>query len=266
MLIISILQFFYNREQILLERVSGNEDVVNNAAYRFVNLIPFVFLIKKNKIISLSAMLILVFFVIQGAKRGAILTGGVGVLIFIYYQLKTIDKKHRVKGYLFTIISILVISYFAYIFFKENEFLIQRMELLSDGGFSGRDIIYTNLFNVWFNNDNLLNIIFGFGFASSLKLSGTGNFAHNDWLELLSNFGIIGVITYLLLFYSAIKVMRNSQLDFDKRILLVCVVSMWFLVTIFSMGYTSSGGYLRAIILAYLIGSREIEMKLISSK
>lgn len=261
MLIISILQFYYNKELILLERISDNENVVNNAAYMFVNLIPFVFLIKKRKTISLFTMLFLSFFIIQGSKRGAILTGSVGLLIFIYFQLRTIEKKHRVKGYLFTVISLLVVSYYTYTFYLENEFLIQRMELLSDGGYSGRDIIYKNIFNSWYYSDNLLNIVFGFGFASSLELSGTGNFAHNDWLELLSNYGLLGVSIYLLLFYSAYKLMKNSQWDSDKRILFFCVVAMWFLTTLFSMAYTSTGGYLQAIVMAYLMGSDGKEYK-----
>ena len=254
MLIISILQFYYNREQILLERISGNEDVVNNAAYMFVNLIPFVFLIKKSKIISLLSMLILVFFIIQGSKRGAIITGSVGVLIYIYYQLRTIEKKHRLKGYFLTAIGIVVLGYFIYNFYLENEFLSYRMESLFEGGSSGRDVILSKILSGWYNSDNLMNLLFGYGFAGSQKITG-GLFAHNDWLELLSNYGLIGVSIYLMLFYSAYKLIRYSQWYSDKRILFICVVSMWFLVTLFSMAYTSTGGYLQAIMLAYLIGS-----------
>lgn len=256
MLIISIFQFYYNREQILLERISGNEDVVNNAAYMFVNLIPFVFLIKKNKIISLLSMLILVFFIIQGSKRGAIFTGSVGVLIYIYYQLRTIEKKHRVKGYFITAIGIVALGYFIYNFYLENEFLSYRMQTMLEGNSSQRDRIYFDIFSGWYNSPNIINLIFGFGFAGSQQLA-TGSFAHNDWLELLSNFGLLGISIYLMLFYSAYKLIRYSQWDSDKRIIFVCVVAMWFLVTLFSMAYTSTEGYLQAIMLAYLIGSEK---------
>ena len=259
MLIISILQFFYNREQILLERISGNEDVVNNAAYMFVNLIPFVFLIKKRKIISLLSMLILVFFIIQGSKRGAILTGSFGVLIYIYYQLRTIEKKHRLKGYFITAIGIFILGYFIYNFYLENEFLSYRIQSMLEGDGSQRDRIYFDIFNGWYNSGNIYNFIFGFGFARSQQLA-SGSFAHNDWLELLSNYGITGVLIYLLLFYSAFKLIRNSLYDSEKRILLFCITGMWFLVTLFSMAYTSTDGYLRAIMLAYLIGSKHINL------
>ena len=256
MLPIAILQFFFNKEQILLERIGGNEDLVNNAAYGFVNLIPFLFLIKKNKILPLIGMLVLIFFIIQGAKRGAIVVGGVGLLVFVYYQLRTVEKKYRVRGYLFAFIGIVIVSYFTYNLYFENEFLIHRMQLMLEGDSSARDRIFDKIFYGWYNSDNILNFLFGFGFAGSQKLA-AGSFAHNDWLELLSNFGLLGVSIYLILFYSAYKYIRNSYWDTDKKILMFAVVSMWFLITLFSMGYTSNGGYSRAIILAYLVGNKK---------
>ena len=82
-------------------------------------------------------------------------------------------------------------------------------------------------------------------------------FAHNDWLELLSNFGLFGVIVYIMLFFAAYKLIRNPNWgDTDKRLFMLTVIIMWFLITLFSMGYTSSDGYLKAMLLAYLIGNR----------
>lgn len=259
MLPVSILQFYYNKEQVLFNRISNNQDVVNNAAYMFVNLIPFLFLFKRRKIVSVVGMLILIFFIIQGAKRGAMLVGSFGLVLFLFYQLRTIDKKHRLKGYAITLLGIIVMIYYTYGSFLENEFLIKRMELLSEGGVSGRDIIYANIFNNWYNSDNLFNFLFGYGFAGSQKLA-YGSFAHNDWLELLSNFGILGVSIYMILFYSSFKLLRKSNWNPDKKIIFTTVVSMWFLITLFSMGYTSTDGYLRALLLAFLIGSKEKDL------
>ena len=107
----------------------------------------------------------------------------------------------------------------------------------------------------------IFKLIFGYGFASSLNLSGTGNFAHNDWLELLSNFGLLGVVLYASLFYTTVKYMLNKNFDIDKQLLIMTVMSIWFFTTLVSMSYTSSSGYIQSIILAYLIGdkSRSLE-------
>lgn len=138
-----------------------------------------------------------------------------------------------------------------------NEFLINRMKDMIESGGSNRDIIYKDIWEGWYNSKNPNQHLFGFGFAGSQRLTG-GMYAHNDWLELLSNFGALGVSIYFILFYSSYKLIRSSEWgEVDKRLLMLTVVSIWFIITLFSMGYTDINGYLRAIILAYLIGSKK---------
>jgi len=252
----SIASFYYNRTMILSELSYDRIDIVNNAAYSFVNLISFVFLIKKNRLFSAATMLVLLFFIIQGGKRGAILVGAIGLIMYIYYQMRTVNKKYRLRGYILISIAAFVLGYFAYEMFISNEFLISRMENMLEGNVSGRDRIYANIFNGWLESDNLINLLFGYGFAGSRLLSGSGLFAHNDWLELLSNFGLLGVTIYIVLFYSASKFIRNNKWGSDKKIIFITIMGMWFVTTLFSMGYTSMGGYLNAIMLGYLIGSK----------
>lgn len=255
MIPVSIANYYFSRTQILMEMSYERMDIVNNAAYMFVGLIPFVFLIRKSRILSIVTMLVLMFFIVQGAKRGAIVVGGAGLVMYIYYQMRTVEKKHKIRGYFLIGIVTIVLSYFAYGMFIENEFLVSRMEQMTEGNLSGRDTIYTNIFNGWLNSDSFIKLLFGYGFAGSKILSGSGHFAHNDWLELLSNFGLLGVSTYLVLFYSTFKVIRNSSWDADKRIIFLTIMGMWFATTLFSMGYTSMSGYMRAMMLGYLLGS-----------
>ncbi len=254
---ITILQFYLNASQILLDRISDSTDVVNNVSYSFVALIPFVFLLKNKRIISFGFMMILVFFIIQGAKRGALIAGAIGLLSFVYFQLRTIERRKRFKGYFIISIAIVSMSVYAYNIYETNEFLIDRMQGLAEGNSSGRDIIYLNILNAWYNSTSYINILFGYGFAASLYLSGTGNFAHNDWLELLSNYGLLGVSIYIMLFYSAIKEIINSTWTKDKQIFLITILLIWLFVSLVSMTYTSVNGYIQAILLAFLIGSRE---------
>lgn len=251
-----IPQYFLTSERILSERLSNKTDVVNNSSYLFVGLIPYVFLIKQKKIFAIIIMLVLIFFIIQSSKRGALFSGAIGLLCFAYFHLRTIEKKNRVKGYLYVAATIIGISYFALNLFKNNEFLILRMESILEGSSSGRDTIFYNLFYYWFQSDNFINLIFGYGFAASLKLSGTGNFAHNDWLELLSNFGLIGFVVYLILFISALKKVISQQWITEKRIILLVVLLIWLMNTIVYRFYSAGDGFLYSIILAYLIGSK----------
>lgn len=255
MLPLTIGIFYFNRNAILTEATSDSIEVVNNIAYRFVGLIPFVFLIQQKRLLSILGFGVLTFFIIQGAKRGAIMVGALGLLSFIYYQMRTVEKKHRFKGYLVIAISIIGLSYFAYDILLSNEFVMKRLESMGEGQSSGRDIIYANIFNGWYNSDSIMHYIFGFGFAGSMLLSGSGHFAHNDWLELLSNFGLLGVVLYFYLFYSAYTTLRKSNWRIDKKLLFGTIMSMWFFTTLFSMGYTSMGGYVNAMLIGYLMGT-----------
>ncbi len=254
MLVVTIAQFYFSRSQILSMRSADSADIVINVAYSFVFLMPFLFLLREKKTLSMLLAFVLVFFIIQGAKRGAIIAGTIGMLYFAYYQLKTVDKKNKTISYLFVLTGVFALVYFGYTYFQQNEFLIQRLQLMSEGDSSGRDTIYSNLFNAWLNSD-MINLLLGHGFGSTIFLSGTGNWAHNDWLELLINFGLLGVSIYLVLFGAATKQVFNKKGQIDKKILLLTIVSIWFFTTLVSMNYTTSNSMFQSMMLAYLIGS-----------
>jgi len=101
--------------------------------------------------------------------------------------------------------------------------------------------------------ENFLNLLFGFGFSASLELSGTGHFAHNDWLELLSNYGLLGVITYLALIVSVFKYALKPNIKIDNRMMIFAILAIWLITSMISMHYMSGSGYFKAMLLAYLI-------------
>jgi hypothetical protein len=255
-----ILQYYLNSEKILNERVSNKLDVVNNISYLFVGLIPYVFLLKQKKIVAPIIMLILIFFIIESSKRGALFSGVIGLLFFIYFQIRTIEKKNRFKGYLYLTTAIIGISYFTFNLFKNNEYLTLRLENILEGESSGRNTIYFNLLYYWVQSDNFINLIFGYGFAASIQLSKTGNFAHNDWLELLTNFGIFGVTIYCILFITSLKKVMSPNWRIEKRLILLVIVLILLMNTLVYRFYSAGDGFLYSIMLAYLIGSKNKEL------
>lgn len=254
MLPITIGAYSTLKGNLLLEQ--GRENVVNNIAYSFVGLTPFLFLFKNRKWVSYLILLLICYFVIMGSKRGAMLTFGTASFVFLYTQLRTLDSKNRIKGYLLTFVGIVLVFYFAYDTYMSNEYLISRMVSIEDGNLSGRDILYSNIFKAWYNSDSIWHTLFGYGFASSLKLSGMNLFAHNDWLELLSNFGLFGVAIYVVLLCSCLRYVFYTEWSIDKRLMSTSIFLIWSMCTVFSMYYTSINSYLGAILLAYLIGSK----------
>lgn len=254
MLIVSIADYIFNRNSIMSQRYLYNDDLVNNVSYNFVRLIPFVMLIKDKKTISMVLSFIIMFFIIQGAKRGAIVSGVVGFIFIAYFHLKTIDKKHKNRNTIIVVLGVILLSIVGYKFFQQNEFLVQRMQLMVEGDSSGRDIIYPNLFYAWFNSDSFKILLFGHGFGSSITLSGTGNMAHNDWLEILSSLGILGIFVYLSLFILSIKIPLKEHWEIDKKIMMLTIVGLWFFISLFSMFYNNPSSVILTILIGYLLG------------
>lgn len=256
MLPVAIASFYQSKNTILSELAISSESVVNNVTYLFVSLIPFIFFWNKRKLLAIVSLLVLIFFIIQGAKRGALVTASIGVVVFAYYQFINTPPEKKISGYLIALVGLFAISAFAFHFFESNEFLVRRMQAISEGG-SGRNSIYTNLLSAWYNSDSVLNYLFGFGFVATVDKSGSGHLAHNDWLELLTNFGLLGVAIYLLLFFSLARFVLNPKTPYTYRFIMLAVSSMWFMQTLFSMYYTASSTAVTMVVLGYLIGTQK---------
>lgn len=253
-LAVSILQFYYNKETILSMRLSDREDVVNNVAYYFVMLFPYIFLFRK-KILSLLSLLVILIFIIQSAKRGALIIAFIGTVVFAYHQLFLQKSRHFIRNFVLSAIALISVSLFLYSYFLNNDYLVARLNQIDEGG-SGRSTIYSNLLSSWYRSDNILNFIFGYGFRSSVKYSGTGNLAHNDWLEMLINFGLIGFLTYFLIFVSLIYSIFSNATKSQNKVIILCITLIWLLASLFSMFYTTTISVFVVILLAYTLGER----------
>ena len=76
----------------------------------------------------------------------------------------------------------------------QNDYFQTRLTSTLEGNSSGRDEIYSHIWNV-FNNSNMFHYLFGYGAQGSFIM--TAKFAHSDWLELLINQGLLGFIIYI---------------------------------------------------------------------
>src|SRR5690606_31630331 len=71
MLPVFIAGFFYSKSFIM--SVTDRDEVVTNTGYWFAALIPYIFLWEKRRVISFMNLLVLIFFVMQATKRGAVI-------------------------------------------------------------------------------------------------------------------------------------------------------------------------------------------------
>ena len=249
MLVVNILTFYRVQNTLLLDVSSGN--VVNNVAYSFARLIPLLFFIRRNVLIRVALLFVIVFFVILGAKRGAMVITGIGVVIYLFFLLK---RENVNSNYVVKFISVLLVFGFIYVAIQQivdNEFLIKRFE---SGDLSGRDWIYTTIFNSWYMSNRIEQLLFGFGFISSVNMT-NGVLAHNDWLEVLSNFGLFGVSIYASLFLSFVFAICKNNMTPQHRYAFITIIFMWGGTSIFSTWYNSIDSFSLMLLLGYIVGT-----------
>lgn len=172
---------------------------VLNISYNVLVLIPFIFQLK-NKFLKYSALLVSCGFIVLSMKRGAILAMVLMLIAYFYVQ----SKSGKIK---ITIPRIMVIvGLFVCAFFIVNEvtnnYLLSRFtwESLTEG--SNRNILYSMAINDILDR-NFVEFLIGKGSGSSLATIGSG--VHNEILEMLFSYGLIGLIIYLWLIIRGIK-------------------------------------------------------------
>lgn len=98
----------------------------------------------------------------------------------------------------------------------------------------------------------------GFNFVYDVNKAAVNSqiWAHNDFLQILLTYGIVGIYIY---FYSLKRLMKNTKFLYTKQLLLkICVISIWFFNAFFNMFYTYFCSMLSFPILLLLINEIDI--------
>lgn len=208
--------YFYS---IYLMEVNSNFENVNNFGYAILALAPFVMLFDKKY--QFAYLLLSIMVTLFSAKRGAIFLSGILFLYILYKTAKSLSFVRKILLLIFVLIIAAIILYYTYDYYSLiiDRFSNQGMDS------SGRDDIWRILFEKIFE-EGPIAWIFGSGFGASIKLSGC--FAHNDWMEIFADFGLIGVIVYFSMyknFYKISKGLKNIKVLYEATTLsLICML------------------------------------------
>lgn len=194
---------FFIRQNII--KTYDRDFAVTGYAYYIILFVPYMGLIKKNWVRILLWIFALIF-TFTSYKRGPMVI--LPIMFFSYYfSLAKNEGNWRKFISKIIIFSLLIIGVFISIDSMTKGFLSDRFseEELSSG--SGR----TDLWQIALNNiesRSTIELFLGTGSGSSIKLLGTG--AHNEWIEFLFSFGIVGIILYLGMCISLYKSYKNA--------------------------------------------------------
>ena len=244
--------FFITLNESIFEK--GTTEITNNGAYYLVVIIPLLGIFFEDFVAFLlyGGLAILI---LTGAKRGAILCGFAELLLFFYYYFKKSRQNKVSLKFIWVFVAVFLLSYIALRVFNGSDYLQSRFDQTRVGDSSLRDEIYS-LAILKYGEQGFFTRLFGNGMSSTLLI--IDGYAHQDWLELLINNGIIGVFIYAMVFVTLfIYYFKNRKhLSLMLRYMFLSAALGWLLRSLYSMGYVSIETSFYAIVFALVCGNQ----------
>lgn len=234
-LVASFLIFRTNVMKVL-EYSNDEEAITNNAGYLFLALIPAICFFKKNLLLQYGLLAVCLVMMLVSVKRGALIIGIMSLMWFFVKQYSDMTRKQKFIVTFVITLLLCAITVFIIHLVATNEYFIKRFFDFMDGNSSHRDVLYAVFLDHFMNLENPIQILFGMGANSTLEIG--ENLAHNDWIEILTNQGIVGVIIYsaywIAFFLYVFKSKKNSN---TLHTALGILFIVFFMKTFFSMSY-----------------------------
>lgn len=248
-LLVGIIGFYWN-EQLMLNKFadmgSDREEITNNYGYTMLSIIPCMLIYNRKIILQIIGIGVCVFFIMVGMKRGAILDTLLSLIVFIWYKLRVTKGGKKLFFVLLFMLAFNIVEDHVKSFVMNSDYFVSRVEQTLEGNSSNRDIIYKQIIDDFNYNSNIMSQLFGKGANASIKV--TGNYAHNDWLELLINQGILGIFVFLYFCICFIFSFRNKSLVRDSRFSVLFCFIIIIVQTFFSAGLTNMNIFIDCIL------------------
>lgn len=248
--------YFYRFHQDALIRLSQSridDGVVNNGSYLFLSLLPLSLILKDKPILQLFYITYCLLFIILSAKRGAILIAFVCILLIAYYSFRSSSIKQKSWTIFASAILLFALYFFIQRFVLSSDFFVYRIESTLEGGSSVRRELYSFFYHHFISESDPLRFLFGNGANTTIRIG--YNYAHNDWLEIAINQGLLGLTCYLFFWISFIRTLIRMEKS-ENRFALFLLAVILFFMSIVSMAYANINLYM-AIILGFSLYSCE---------
>lgn len=213
-------------------------DVADNTGNALVCAYAGIMLLANKKALPFAAMFLVIVGTLICGKRSAILATSAASLPLLIYMLTNKNVKFTRR---FLFIVLIVIGAFVALRYFSSYFdaAIERFENIEEDEGSGRGWIYEEYWNN-FLISKPIHQLFGHGlFAGARPLISQYAFthvaAHNDWLEILFDFGLVGVFTYALILILVLIVIIKNINNRNIYFYMLCMsFIIWITESIFS--------------------------------
>lgn len=115
--------------------------------------------------------------------------------------------------------------------------IVYSLDSAGYGGFlfrfsSSRNVIWTECISAW-KNEGIIHKLLGCGLEFTQEV--TGRWAHNDFLEILCSFGIVGMLQYVFTILGLLR--ANFRCIRIPLMIKSCAIMVWFFNACFNMHY-----------------------------
>ena len=176
----------------------------NHMIFYLLTLLPWLMILEK-RVIRLACVLFVLVMSVIALKRSAMVVSIVCALIFMYREFM---KGNESKLNAFLLSAIMIVSTAGLLLISNNISegnAIERVESLEEDEGSGRIERYKEVLSLLRDEDDGGKLVFGHGYRTVEIMLGESSSAHNDFLEVLYDYGIIGLIIYALIHLCLIK-------------------------------------------------------------
>lgn len=211
----------------------------NLASYTVLMFLPFL-LCFKNNIVRIVSIIFVFIIILLSLKRGGFFAMILGLMV--YYWVMRYIKTDKSNNYFALLFFLIVCAGFYFLFARFDEtsegLMLARLEEMSETGGSGRLAIYQDKWQEIVNS-NPLSLIFGHGWCATARAGKTiGLTAHNDILEIIYDFGLVGLVLFVCVLVSIYKLFKELVDDKSRLaapmgasmgilLVLICVSHIW---------------------------------------
>lgn len=171
------------------------------APYIFLFFMPFLLTVEK-KIIKYIGILIIFVIVAISIKRTAFLGFTLGVITYFGVDKVLIKKNKAIGVFLFALIVSILLILILYMIETYNIEIIDRFKEIEEDGGSGRDIVFMETL-ILIIKSSLPEIAFGHGF--DMVANNNAVSAHNEFLEITYDYGIISLFIFIVFIVNLIN-------------------------------------------------------------
>ena len=173
--------------------------IAGDAFFNVIVLFPFVLMLNSGKLKNVL-VLFFILMIMLSLKRSIFLSLFASLVSYYLMEGKLKQK------FVFVLCFCALMMFFLFV---ENVPMLERFISIVDDGGSGRNTIYLELWQI-FSAGTIFQMLLGNGIRSTVDA--IGFFAHNDFLQLLIDFGLIGGCFYIILIASIIHDIKKVRI------------------------------------------------------